>query len=69
MWHLPLQAHGQAGSRLLTLREDRASGEAHVTGIDRRHQLYRSHRRWTDAETAAAAAASEAAANDASGDT
>ena len=49
------------------LREDKASGEAHVTGVDRRHPLYRAHRRWPEAETAGAAAASEAAANDASG--
>jgi hypothetical protein len=64
---LQFQAHGQAGSKLLTLREDKASGEAHVTGVDRRHPLYRAHRRWPETETASAVAASEAAANDASG--
>ena len=49
------QAHGQAGTRLLTLREDRASGEIILTGVDRRHPLYRGHAPYGEADMAGAA--------------
>lgn len=61
------QAHSQGASGLLTLREDKASGEVVVTGIDRRHPLYRHHRKWSDEEAAGAAAAAEEAAGGSAG--
>mmetsp|Transcript_15257 Transcript_15257/g.46101 ORF Transcript_15257/g.46101 Transcript_15257/m.46101 type:complete len:494 (+) Transcript_15257:1164-2645(+) len=50
-----LQAHGQAGSKLLTVREGGAAGDVMVTSVDRRHPLLTGHRPWSPDECAGSA--------------
>lgn len=50
-----MQAHGQAGSKLLTVREGGAAGDVMVTSVDRRHPLLTGHRPWSPDECAGSA--------------
>lgn len=51
----PPQAFGAGGLKLLSLREEKFSGESIVTSVDRRSAIYTEFRPWPVAVSAAAA--------------
>lgn len=42
-----LQAYGQTGCQLLTVRDDKATGDVVLTSVNRSHPLLRGHTKWT----------------------
>jgi hypothetical protein len=41
------QAYGQTGCQLLTVRDDKATGDVVLTSVNRSHPLLRGHTKWT----------------------